>query len=81
MLAHVTAMSTTLFRTQVPKKRLKSAERVLGRLGLDPGGAFNLLLAQIEINGGLPFAVSTRPQRVLQAEEQADEWNHAFGNY
>lgn len=74
-------MNTTLFRTRVPKKRLKTAEKVLHRLGMKPGEAFNLLLAQIEINGCLPFVVSTRPQRMLTAEEQGDEWNHAFGSY
>jgi addiction module RelB/DinJ family antitoxin len=74
-------MSTMVIRTRVPKRRLKSAEKVLGRLGLKPGEAFNLLLAQIEINGGLPFAVSTKPQRMLTAEEQGEEWRRAFGDY
>ena len=39
----------TLFRVRVPAARLKRAERILGRLGLNPGDAVNMLLAQIEL--------------------------------
>lgn len=73
------AQATTLFRARVPAQRLRKAEKVLGKLGLNSGDAFNMLLAQIELRQGLPFEVSTKP--MLSSEEQADEWNHAFGAY
>ena len=46
---------TILFRTRVPAQRLKRAEKVLERLGMKPGDAFNMLLAQIDLRQGLPF--------------------------
>jgi addiction module RelB/DinJ family antitoxin len=73
--------STTLFRARVPKARLQRAEKVLARLGLKPGDAFNMLLAQVELKQGLPFSVTTRPEQVLTAEEQASAWNESFGAY
>ncbi len=73
--------STTLFRTRVPTVRLKRAEKVLARLGLKPGEAFNMLLAQVELRGGLPFPVTVKPDRVLTAEEQAAAWTDSFGAY
>lgn len=74
------AEKTTLFRARVPIKRLKKAEKILGDLGLKPGEAFNMLLAQIELRRGLPFAVTTKPG-LLNAEEQGQEWNEALGPY
>lgn len=47
----------------MPKARLKRAERVLSRMGLKPGEAFNMLLAQIELREGLPFQVTARPEQ------------------
>ena len=73
--------STTLFRTRVPKKRLKRAEKILSRLGLKPGEAFNMLLAQVELREALPFAVSVHPGSILPPEEQAGAWNDSFGAY
>jgi addiction module RelB/DinJ family antitoxin len=75
------AKSTVLFRARVPKARLKRAEKVLSRMGLKPGDAFNMLLAQIELREGLPFHVTARPPQVLTAGEQADAWNNALGAY
>jgi hypothetical protein len=40
-----------------------------------------MLLAQIELRQGLPFDVSTRPNPLLSAEEQAAAWTEAFGAY
>ena len=73
--------STVLFRARVPKARLKRAEKVLARMGLKPGEAFNMLLAQIELREGLPFQVTARPEPVLTADEQADAWKDALGAY
>lgn len=73
--------ATTTFKTTVPNARLKKANAVLQKLGLNAGDAFNLMLAQIEIQKGLPFAVSLRPKPLLTAEEQGDEWNKAYGAY
>jgi addiction module RelB/DinJ family antitoxin len=75
------ASSTILFRTRVPKARLHRAEKILSRLGLKPGEAFNMLLAQVELREALPFAVTARPGPVLTAEEQAAVWNDSLGAY
>jgi antitoxin component of RelBE/YafQ-DinJ toxin-antitoxin module len=70
---------TTLFRARVPARRLKNAEKILRQLGLKPGDAFNILLAQIELRQGLPFPVTARP--LLSAEEQGGVWMDAYGAY
>lgn len=73
--------TTKLFRARVPEARLRKAEDILARLGMKPGDAFNMLLAQIELREGLPFEVTTRPQQVLSADQQATEWQEALGAY
>ena len=75
------ASSTILFRARVPKTRLKRAERVLARLGLKPGEAFNMFLAQIALREGVPFALTVKPPRLLSAEEQGAAWTEALGEY
>ena len=75
------ASDTTLFRARVPAKRLKNAEKILERLGMKPGDAFNILLAQIELRKGLPFEVTTQVPPLLSPEEQAAEWTEEFGAY
>lgn len=72
---------TSLFRVRVPEKRLRKAEKILARLGMKPCDAFNMLLAQIELREALPFEVTTRPPVVLDPEQQAAEWQEAFGAY
>ena len=74
-------MNTTLFRVRVPAQRLKNAEKILGQLGMKPGDAFNMLLAQIELRKGLPFQVSIEPPPLLASETQAEEWTEALGAY
>lgn len=73
--------TTSLFRVRVPEKRLRKVEKILARLGMKPGDAFNMLLAQIELREGLPFEVTTRPPVVLDPEQQAAEWKEALGAY
>ena len=73
--------TTFLFRARVPASRLRKAEEILARLGMKPGDAFNMLLAQIELREGLPFEVTTRPPVVLNSELQAAEWQEALGAY
>ncbi len=75
------ANSTVLFRARVAKTHLKGAEKILARLGLKPGEAFSMLLAQIELREGLPFAVTVKPPQVLSAEEQGAAWTEALGEY
>jgi addiction module RelB/DinJ family antitoxin len=77
----MTSETTSLFRVRVPEKRLRKAEKILARLGMKPGDAFNMLLAQIELREGLPFEVTTRPPVVLDPEQQAAEWQEALGAY
>lgn len=73
--------TTSLFRARVPAARLRNAEAILDRLGLKPGDAFNMLLAQIELQQGLPFKVTTRPAPLISSEQQAAEWEEALGEY
>ena len=65
------ATQSTLFRARVPTARLRRAERILARMGLKPGDAFNMLLAQVELREALPFAVTASPKSLLTADEQA----------
>ena len=73
--------TTTLFRARVPAARLRNAEKILNRLGLKPGDALNMLLAQIELRQALPFEVTTHPPVLLTGEQQGDAWNQALGAY
>lgn len=72
---------TSLFRARVPANRLRNAEQILAKLGMKPGDAFNMLLAQIELRQGLPFEVTTHPPGLLTPETQAAEWQEVFGAY
>ena len=40
-----------------------------------------MLLAQIELRKGLPFAVSTQAAPTLSSDEQAAAWTEALGAY
>jgi DNA-damage-inducible protein J len=71
----------TVFRTQVPRRRLQRADKILHKLGLSTAEAVNMLLAQIEIRQGLPFEVRLTSKPLLSADEQAAEWTEAFGAY
>ena len=73
--------STTLFRARVPVTRLRKAEKILSKLGMKPGDALNMLLAQIEICEALPFVVTTRPKPIVAPELQAEDWNKSLGPY
>ncbi len=73
--------ATTLFRARVPTKRLKKAEKILDQLGMKPGDAFNMLLAQIELRKGLPFELKTPAKPILASEEQASAWTETLGAY
>jgi addiction module RelB/DinJ family antitoxin len=75
------AASTTLFRARVPARRLKRAAKILDRLGIKPGDAFNMLLAQIELRKGIPFDLTTQAPPVLSTGEQASAWTGALGAY
>lgn len=70
-----------LLRARVPQQRYRNAERILNRLGMNPGDAVNLLLAQIELRQGLPFEVSLAPGELLSAGQQAQAWTEALGEY
>jgi addiction module RelB/DinJ family antitoxin len=74
------ATESVLLRARVPANRLKKAEKILDRLGLKPGDAVNMLLAQIELHNGVPFDLTTAP-RLLSAREQAEVWTEALGAY
>lgn len=74
------ASESILFRTRVPARRLRKAEKILDRLGLKPSDAFNMLLAQIELRNGVPFDLTASP-RLLSAREQADAWTESLGAY
>lgn len=72
---------TVLVRARVPALRLKKAEKILGRLGLKPGDAINMLMAQVELRQGLPFNLSLDEGPVLTADMQATEWTGVLGEY
>ena len=70
-----------MFSARVPSARLKKAEIILDRLGMNPGDAFNMMLAQIELRKGLPFEVTTQPASLLFPDEQAIAWTEVLGAY
>ena len=72
---------STLFRARVPTERLKRAEKVFARLGMKPGDAFNIFLAQVELRNDLPFAVTTTVDSLVTTEEQGKTWENALGEY
>ncbi|MGA2447030.1 MAG: type II toxin-antitoxin system RelB/DinJ family antitoxin [Opitutaceae bacterium] len=49
---------TVLFRTRIDARRKKNAERILARVGLTPGQLVNMVFAQVELRGGVPFPVN-----------------------
>lgn len=73
--------TSILLRTRVPEQRYRNAERILDRLGMNPGDAVNLLLAQIELKQGLPFEVSLAQGNLISSEQQAHAWTEALGEY
>ena len=73
--------STTLFRARVPTARLRNAEKILAKLGMKPGDAFNIFLAQIEIRKDFPLIVSTSTEPLLSTETQGKKWEDALGAY
>ena len=73
--------ATAIIQTRVPAARLRRAERILGKLGLTPDQAVNMMLAQIEIRKALPFEVSASGQGWVSAEEQGAIWREALGAY
>jgi addiction module RelB/DinJ family antitoxin len=75
------ATNTILFRARVPAQRLKRAGKILAQLGIKPGDAFNMLLAQIELRKGLPFDLTTQKGPVLSSDEQAAEWTRTLDAY
>ena len=72
---------STLVRARVPTKRMRNAERILGKLGLKPGDAINMLMAQVELHQGLPFDMTLQTGALLPADVQAAEWSEALGEY
>jgi len=73
--------ASILLRARVPMERYRNAERILERLGMNPGDAVNLLMAQIELHQGIPFEVSLQKGALLSAGEQAQAWTEALGEY
>jgi len=70
--------TSILLRTRVPERRYRNAERILESLGLNPGDAVNLLMAQIELRNRLPFDVSLTQPNLLSADGQAQAWTEAL---
>jgi addiction module RelB/DinJ family antitoxin len=71
----------TLFRARVPTTRLRKAEKVFARLGMKASDAFNVFLAQVELRGDMPFAITVRPESLITTPEQGRVWDHALGEY
>jgi addiction module RelB/DinJ family antitoxin len=78
---HMAESSNTLLRARVDRDRYRKAEKVFRRLGLKTGDAINIFLAQVALRQDLPFAVTTRPERLQSDEAQGEAWNQAFGEY
>lgn len=75
------SQESILFRARVPAARMKRAEKIFARLGMKPGDAFNIFLAQVELKNDLPFPVTTRHEQVLSTSEQGKQWEATLGEY
>ena len=71
----------TLFRARVSNQRLRRAEEVFARLGMKPGEAVDLFLAQVELRDDLPFVVTADSECVLSVAEQGEAWEEVLGEY
>jgi len=60
---------------------MERVEAILGDLGLKPGDAVNMLFAQIERRGALPFDVSLVSSGLMNSQERAESWMETFGAY
>jgi addiction module RelB/DinJ family antitoxin len=73
--------TSVLLRARIPEQRYRNAEQILDRLGMNPGDAVNLFLAQIELRKGLPFEVTLNPAGLITPDQQAQSWTEALGEY
>jgi addiction module RelB/DinJ family antitoxin len=69
-------LENPLVRARIAPKRKKAAEKILEKMGISPGQAINMLYAQIELQGGLPFPVVAEDNRDVLApiEQTAETW-------
>ena len=81
-MSHLGLVSaTTLFQVRVSKRRLRRAEEVFARLGMTPGEAVDLFLAEVGLREDLPFVVTADSECVLSVAEQGLAWEEVLGEY
>ncbi len=68
-----TALRTDMVRARIEPRRKRRAEAILGRLGIQPSQAINMLYAQIELLKALPFEPSIPNRQTLAAMKDARE--------
>lgn len=68
-----TALRTDMVRARIEPRRKRRAEAILGRLGIQPSQAINMLYAQIELLKALPFEASIPNRQTLAAMKDARE--------
>ena len=73
--------NSVLFRARVPADRLKKAEKVFARLGMKTSDAFNIFLAQVELQKDMPFSITSKPEPLLTTPQQGKAWEEALGEY
>jgi len=61
-------MATTLLRARVDRRQAAAAKKILAGLGLKPGDAVGMLLAQVVAHRGLPFPVQEEGYAYARAE-------------
>jgi len=76
--------ATTQIRIRVPARRMKNVRRMLGTMGVDAPSVVNMLFAQIELQGRLPFEVFGEEQpnatTLAAIEELESGKGHSFDN-
>jgi addiction module RelB/DinJ family antitoxin len=66
-MGHICVMAkAAILRARVDAENKASAEEVFATLGLSLGDALNLFLAQVSIQKGIPFPLTTRPHLDLE---------------
>ena len=68
-----TALRSDMVRARIEPRRKRRAEAILGRLGIQPSQAINMLYAQIELLKALPFEPSIPNRQTLAAMKDARE--------
>lgn len=78
----------TTIQIRIDEKTKRSAQKVLGKLGIDMSTAIKAYLKQISIRDGIPFSLYTKngltvaeEQEILRREQEAKQGKNVAGPF